>query len=71
MLDQYGEEGDGHECSRAFPQAGKEFVRNLIGALVVYVPIAAFLALWPVAPVGGVLTSVESSCRLWRRSSRW
>jgi hypothetical protein len=39
-----------------FPKrAGKEFVRNLIGALVVYAPIAAFLTLWPVAPLGGVL----------------
>lgn len=39
-----------------FPKrAGREFVRNLIGALVVYAPIAAFLALWPIAPLGGVL----------------
>ncbi len=39
-----------------FPKpARKEFVRNLMGALVVYVPVAALLALWPVAPLGGVL----------------
>jgi hypothetical protein len=39
-----------------FPKrAGKEFVRNLIWALVVYMPIAAFLTLWPIAPLGGVL----------------
>jgi hypothetical protein len=39
-----------------FPKrAGKEFVRNLIGAFVVYAPVAAFLTLWPVAPLGGVL----------------
>jgi hypothetical protein len=33
----------------------KEFVRNLIWLLVVYAPVAAFLALWPVAPLRGVL----------------
>lgn len=39
-----------------FPRrAGKEFVRNLVGALVVYTPIAALLILWPVAPLGGIL----------------
>jgi hypothetical protein len=42
-------------AGRSPKRAGKEFVRNLIGALVVYVPIAAFLTLWPVAPLGGVL----------------
>jgi hypothetical protein len=42
-------------ASRFPKRAGKEFVRNLIGALVVYAPIAAFLVLWPIAPLGGVL----------------
>ena len=39
-----------------FPKrAGKAFVRNLFWALVVYAPVAAFLTLWPVTPLGGVL----------------
>jgi len=43
-------------AAEGFPRrAGKEFVRNLIGALVVFAPIAAFLTLWPIAPLGGVL----------------
>jgi len=56
-----------------FPKrAGKQFVRNLIGVLIAYVPIAAiFLALWPVAPLGGLLIFGGVSVPVGAAVSRW